>query len=275
MTTDSSSALGWPAPPHWPPEIPSPRRPFEPSPGPPHPTTYPPVPTVYEIEPSRLAKDLLDRLLERRILLAAGVLDEATANELAARLMFLDGSGDERIELRYSCHDGELGAAIALADTVELLGVELRATATGAVGGPAVLPFAVANRRIAHPYATFVLRGPEREVRGRVTDVLAEAAHHARLVDDMHRRLGEATGRPTASIEADFAARRLLTAQQAHDYGLVDEVAVPRRSNDFGRPTGVRLFFRRQCAARRTPIPTPAQPGRWTLVRRAVGRDKG
>jgi ATP-dependent Clp protease protease subunit len=187
------------------------------------------VPIVYENAPSRMAKDLQDRLLERRIVLAGGVLDEGTANELVARLMFLDGAGDEPIELRYSCHDGELGAAIALADTVELLGVELRATAIGAVGGPAVLPFAVAGRRIAHPYATFVLRGPERDVRGTVTDVLAEAARHARLVDDMHRRLGEATGRPTERIEADFAARRLLTAQEAHDYGLVDEVAVPSR----------------------------------------------
>jgi ATP-dependent Clp protease protease subunit len=176
-----------------------------------------------------MAEDLQGRLLERRIVLAGGVLDDAAANELAARLMFLDGTGDEPIELRYSCHDGELGAAIALADTVELLGVELRATATGAVGGPAVLPFAVATRRIAHPYTTFVLRGPAREVRGSVADVLAEAAHHARLVDDMHRRLADATGRSTESIDADFAARRLLTAQEARDYGLVDEVAIPGR----------------------------------------------
>ncbi len=196
-----------------------------------------------------MARTLEHRLLERRIVLVNGVLDEATAGELAARLMFLDGTGDDAIELRYSCRDGELGAAIALADTVELLAVELRATAAGAIGGPAILPFAVATRRIAHPYATFQLRGPEREMRGRVTDLLAEATRQARLVDDMYRRLAEATGRSNESIGADFAARRLLTA---HDAMTTD-------SSTRSLPADAR--------ARSEPRP-PACPGRSSSCRR-------
>ena len=122
----------------WPPEI------LPPEPVPPgRPSVYPPIPVVYTNEPPSLGEDLRDRLLERRVVLASGRLDDASATEVAARLMYLDGIGDDPIELRYSCPDGELGAAIALADTVELLGVELRATAAGAVGGPALLPFVV------------------------------------------------------------------------------------------------------------------------------------
>ena len=160
-------------------------------------------------------------------MLASGRLDDVAATELAARPMYLDGVGDDPIELRYSCSEGELSAAIALADTVELLGVELRATAAGAVGGPAVLPFAVATRRLAHPHATFRLVEPEVEIRGRASDIAAEAERHAALVASLHRRLAGATGRPVELIEADFATHRMLSADEALSFGLVDEISRP------------------------------------------------
>ena len=202
---------------------------WPPDPAPPRPTVYPPIPVVYTNEPPSLGEDLRDRLLERRIVLASGRLDDAMATELAARLMYLDGIGDDPIELRYSCSDGDLGAAIAVADTVELLGVELRATAAGTVGGPALLPFAVATRRLAHPHATFRLVEPEVEIKGRATDIAAEAERHAALVTSFHRRLAHATGRPVELIEADFASHRVLSADEALSYRLIDEICAPRR----------------------------------------------
>jgi len=202
---------------------------WPPDPAPPRPTVYPPIPVVYTNEPPSLGEDLRDRLLERRIVLASGRLDDAMATELAARLMYLDGIGDDPVELRYSCSDGDLGAAIAVADTVELLGVELRATAAGAVGGPALLPFAVATRRLAHPHATFRLVEPEVEIRGRASDIAAEAERHAALVTSFHRRLAHATGRPVELIEADFASHRVLSADEALSYRLIDEICAPRR----------------------------------------------
>jgi ATP-dependent Clp protease protease subunit len=189
---------------------------------------YPPIPVVYTNEPPPLGEDLRERLLERRIVLASGRLDDVAANELAARLMYLDGIADDPIELRYSCPDGELGAAVLLADTIDLLGVELRATASGSVGGPALLPFAVATRRLAHPHATFKLSEGELEIRGSATEIVAEAERHASLVADVHRRLADATGQLVSSIEADFAARRVLSADEARRYGLIDEICATR-----------------------------------------------
>ena len=207
----------------WPPEI------LPPEPVPPgRPSVYPPIPVVYTNEPPSLGEDLRDRLLERRVVLASGRLDDASATEVAARLMYLDGIGDDPIELRYSCPDGELGAAIALADTVELLGVELRATAAGAVGGPALLPFIVASRRLAHPHAIFKLVEPEVELRGRASDIAADAERHAELVAGLHDRLARATGQRVESIGADFAARRMLSAREALRYGLIDEICATR-----------------------------------------------
>lgn len=224
--TAGAGVAGRPEPPWWPPEVPPAPGPPEPGRPPPHPTVYPPAPVVYDNVPVP-GTDLRERLLERRIVLANGRLDVAVATDVAARLMYLDGSGDGVIELRWSCPDGELDAAVMLADTVELLGVELRATATGVVGGPASLPFAVATRRIAHPHVTFRLSEAESEMRGRASDLVAAAARHAQLVATVHQRMARATGRSEEAIAADFAARRLLDAEQARDYGLVDETTSP------------------------------------------------
>jgi ATP-dependent Clp protease protease subunit len=208
----------------WPPEVPPPGVPGVPDPPAPAPRPpYPPVPVVYEESPG--GAQLVDRLLERRMVLVSGHLDLAAATDAAARLMLLDGSGDEAIELMLTCPDGDLGAAMALADTVELVGVTVRALCAGSIGGPALLPFAVATRRIAQPHATFLLAEPRLEVDGRASDVAAEAARHAELVVEFQRRLAEATGQPVDVIAADLRRRRFLTATDAMACGLVDEIA--------------------------------------------------
>jgi ATP-dependent Clp protease protease subunit len=190
---------------------------------------YPPVPVVYEDVPrTRPVDQLADRLLERRMILVTGRLDDATASDASARLLLLDGSGDEPVDLLLSCDDGDLMAATALADTVELVGVEVRALATGTVGGPAVLPYALAGRRLAQPHATFRLAEPRLELDGRATDIEREAVHHADVLASMHVRLAAVTGQTAEQIAADLRSRRVLTATEAKAYGLVDDIAQRR-----------------------------------------------
>jgi ATP-dependent Clp protease protease subunit len=174
--------------------------------------------------------DLAERLLEQRRVLVSGRLDLAASTEAAARLMLLDGTGDDPIELVLSCPDGDLVAAMALADTVELVGVELRTLAAGSVGGPAVLPFAVGGRRVAQPHATFRLLEPRLEVQGAASDVIAETARHTEVAADLCRRLAAATGRSADAVADDLRGRRVLTAQEAMAYGLVDEIQRRLRS---------------------------------------------
>jgi ATP-dependent Clp protease protease subunit len=169
-------------------------------------------------------------LLEQRRVLVSGRLDLAASTEAAARLMLLDGTGDDPIELVLSCPDGDLVAAVALADTVELVGVELRTLAAGSVGGPAVLPFAVGTRRVSQPHATFRLLEPRLEVQGTATDVIAETARHTDVVADLCRRLAAATGQSAETVAADLRGHRILTAPEAMAYGLVDEIQRRLRS---------------------------------------------
>jgi ATP-dependent Clp protease protease subunit len=183
---------------------------------------YPPVPVVYE-EPA-FRDDLADRLLEQRIVMVSGALDLARATDAAARLMLLDGSGDEPIQLVMSCPDGDLVAATALADTVDLVGVELRTVCSGSIAGPAVLPFALGSRRLAQPHATFRLVEPALELQGRASDLAEASVRHTSLLAELHGRVAAATGNTVAAVAEDFRRGRLLTAEQAQAYGLVDDI---------------------------------------------------
>jgi ATP-dependent Clp protease protease subunit len=199
--------------------VPPPWTPERPPPAPP-----PPIPIVYEDAPTP-ADVLAERLLERRIVLVSGHLGAQAATDATARLMLLDATGDDPIELVLGCPDGDLIAASALADTVELAGVEVRALATGALGGPALLPFAVAPRRLAQPHATFRMCEPRLDVQGRASDLAAETARHADLVATFRQRLSAATHQPVDVIATDLAAGKALDAEAAVAYGLVDEIA--------------------------------------------------
>jgi ATP-dependent Clp protease protease subunit len=195
----------------------------------PHPGWSPPapapanVPVVYM--PSATPDELAERLMERRIVRLAGPLDLLAVNDASARLMLLDALNDDPIELVFSCPDGDLTAAMALADTIELLGVEVKATSAGVVGGVALLPFAVCPRRVAQEHATFRLVNPRQNVIGFRASQLADAVdHELRFVAEFHKRLGRATAHSFEEIEADFETGRFLTAAQAVAYGLVDEI---------------------------------------------------
>jgi ATP-dependent Clp protease protease subunit len=208
----------------WPPEVPAPKEP----PGAP-PTVPGPVPTGPSADDrSSLADEVAQRLLERRMVRVVGRLDAAAADDAAARLLLLDRRGSEPIDLTLSCPDGDVVAAMALADTIETLGAEVRTTCSGQVGGAALVAYAVADRRLAQPHATFHLTEPTEEAEGRATDIARRAAYHAEVAESMCRRLAAVTGRPADTVAADLRSNRYLTAAEAQDYGLVDEVVSAR-----------------------------------------------
>ena len=126
--------------------------------------------------------------------------------------------------MRLSCPDGDLDPATALAATIDLVGVPVRAWCTGGLGGPALAPFAAAGRRLAHPHAVFVLQEPTVHAEGRADELAAVAARHRQQLAALHRRLARATGRSVERVATDMRAGVSLTAHEARAYGLVDEV---------------------------------------------------
>jgi ATP-dependent Clp protease protease subunit len=168
------------------------------------------------------------QLLERRVVRVWGALDDRAVNRACAELMALDATGDSAVNLYISSSGGALSPALALIDTIDLLGVPVNVTCLGTAEGSAVGVVAVGARRAAAPHARFWLREPEVEASGNATQMTAWAEHHGAELARFVARLAEATGRPAEHVEADLSFGRWLSAGQALAYGLVDSVLAGR-----------------------------------------------
>lgn len=167
---------------------------------------------------------LAQRLHEHRIVLINGPLDVARANRAAAELLALDATASHRIRIHLDSPDGDLGAALSLTDTIDLLRVSVQLVALGEVGGPVLALLTAADQVLAHPHARFHLSEPRVEISGRADEVAIAAEHHAAMLRDLVNRIAEAAGRPAEEIAEDLRRGRYLTAGEAVDYGLVDRV---------------------------------------------------
>jgi ATP-dependent Clp protease protease subunit len=174
-----------------------------------------------------------ERLLDQRTLALAGELDEEAVNRAVAALALLDAEGDEPVRLHLSGVTADLDAALAIVDALDLMGVPVHTTCVGTLTGAAVALLAVADSRTAGAHALLQLTEPRPPsgIPGRAVE--ARAAEHAARLRSLQERLAQACGRPVEEIAADMHAGRLLGAQEALEYGLVDVAAPARRP---GRP---------------------------------------
>jgi ATP-dependent Clp protease, protease subunit len=212
-----------------------PGRPDEfPPPGPPRRPGFPPPPgEPGPVPPSRVVLDphtamqdrLAERLLQHRIVLVSGIIDEEAATRLSAQLLTLDAEGDGPIRLELQNARAELPAALTLMGVLDVLRAPVRAFASGETGGPALGVLASCPDRIAYPNASFTLSEPKLAFGGTFTAVAAKEQQARRMVDSLFYRIAEATGRPADEIREDARQGRTLTTAEAIGYGLITERA--------------------------------------------------
>lgn len=209
----------------WPPEIPPSRPPGEPSrPWPERPE--PILPSWEEPDPTWRKDDVADRLLDQRIVLATGRLDDALADQVSRRLLLLGSTDPDRpIELHLACRDAELSASIALATAVDLTRADVHTIVSGLLGGPALAVLCASARRAAHRKATFVLSVPDGSPDdGTAGELATKAEQHQLLVSQLVERVCQVTGHREDEVTDDLRSGRLLSAEEADAYGLVDDL---------------------------------------------------
>jgi len=213
------------------PEFPS--WPGSPPPGRPQPPGGPepgPVPsTRVWLDPHAGWQDkLYERLLEQRIVLASGVLDETAATRVSAQLLTLDAEGDGPIRLELQNLQADLPAALTFMGVLDVVRVEVQAFVGGEIGGPALGVLASCPRRLAYPNASFTLSEPRLRFSGTATEVSAHEQQARRMVDTLIYRIAEAAGREADDIREDARRGRVLTVAEAIGYGLIHDRAAKR-----------------------------------------------
>jgi ATP-dependent Clp protease protease subunit len=168
-------------------------------------------------------------MFAQRIVLLQGPVVASAANRAVAALFTLDTLGTEPVRLHLNAPRGELSAVFAVVDALDMMRAPVHATVMGEVGGAAIGVFAAAHRRLAYPHARFRLAEPAADaVHGTADEVTSAASRYLWALEDLVVRVAQATGQPRSRVEDDFSAGRMMSATEAAEYGLVDEVLPPR-----------------------------------------------
>jgi ATP-dependent Clp protease, protease subunit len=218
--------------PPWQPERPG--QPGQPGPAGPSPRPAPP-PANPALQPARVWFDqgewpgrLYERLLNQRIVMAHGHLDGESATRLCAQLLTLDAEGEGPIRLELQNLDADLPAALTVMGVLDTLRVPVTAYAGGRISGPGLGILAAAGHRRAYPNAFFAMSEPRVSFDGPVTAVAAQEEQVRAMLSELYARLAGATGREEDELRDDARRGRLLTVDQAIDYGLVEGLAEAR-----------------------------------------------
>jgi ATP-dependent Clp protease, protease subunit len=208
-----------------------PSRPGEPGwpglPGTP-PAQAPLSPTRVWLDPHAEWKTgLYERLLDKRIVLASGPLDDDAAARLSAQLLTLDAESPEPIRLELQNVRAELSSALTVMGILDVMRAPVQACVSGEINGPGLGVLASCPRRVGYPNASFVLAEPKVNFGGTVTALTAREEQVNRMLDTLYYRLADVTGREADEIREDARRGRSLTTAQAVGYGLIQAQEKP------------------------------------------------
>lgn len=168
---------------------------------------------------------LTERLLGIRTVLVSGPIEAEEATRVAAMLLTLDAESPKPVTLRLNSPGGDLGAALMLADTVDLMRAPVHLTCLGEVGGAALAVLTAGAERTATPGTRFHLVEPKPPVpQGALTagELGTAVQAHETQVERLAWRIAQLTHRAPAEVRADLASPgRVLDAAEAAEYGLV------------------------------------------------------
>lgn len=187
----------------------------------------------YVIEDTRLGEriyDIYSVLLKERIIFLGTPINALIANEIVAKLLFLDREDSEReISLYINSPGGEITAGLAIYDTMQLIQAPISTIAVGVTASMAtvLLTAGTTGRRYALPHATIHLHQPLGGAQGQATDIEIAAREILRMRDLLNNILRKHTGLDDAQIERFTDRDFYMTAQQAVEYKLIDKVLEP------------------------------------------------
>ena len=176
--------------------------------------------------------DIYSRLLKDRIIFLGGEVDDDTANIIVAQMLFLEADDpDKDIFLYINSPGGSVSAGMAIYDTMQYIKCEVSTICVGLAAsmGAFLLTAGAKGKRRALPNAEIMIHQPSGGARGQATDMNIQVEQILRIKKRLNAILAERPGQPVEKIAADTERDNYLTAAEAKDYGLIDEIIEPRR----------------------------------------------
>ena len=177
------------------------------------------------------AFDIYSRLLKDNIIFLGTPIDDQIANLIVAQLLFLEAEDPEKdINLYINSPGGSVTAGLAIYDTMQFIRPDVTTICVGmcASMGALLLTAGAKGKRFALPNSRILIHQPSGGMQGQATDVRIHAEELIRIRELTSEILAKHTGQNLQTIEADVERDRYLSATQAKDYGLIDEVIAHR-----------------------------------------------
>jgi ATP-dependent Clp protease protease subunit len=176
--------------------------------------------------------DIYNRLLKERIVFLGTDVNDTIANQLAAQILYLDGQGDEDIWLYINSPGGSISAGMAIYDTMQFVQADVATVCMGLAAsmGQFLLCAGTAGKRYSLPHAQIMMHQPSGGIQGQASDIAIQAERMIYIKRLMAERIAFHTGQTVEQIETDSERDRWFTAEQAKDYGIIDQVIVGRSS---------------------------------------------
>ncbi len=187
------------------------------------------------------AYDIFSRLLKERIIFLNGPVDDHVANLVIAQMLFLESEGpDKDIYLYINSPGGLVTAGLAIYDTMQYIRCDVSTLCVGQAAsmGAHLLAAGTKGKRYALPNARVMIHQPLGGFQGQATDIEIHAREILKLKDRMNRMLARHTGQKLEKIAEDVERDYFLTAEEAKDYGLIDEVLTSRLDAGSGGADG-------------------------------------
>jgi ATP-dependent Clp protease, protease subunit len=198
------------------------------------------VPTVVEqTNRGERAYDLYSRLLKENIIFLGTPIDDTIANLICAQLIHLESDNpDKDINIYINSPGGDVTALFAIYDTMRFIKPDLSTICFGqAASAAAVLLAAGApGKRLALPHARVLLHQPWGQAGGQATDVELAAKEILRMRELLDEILARHTGQPVEKIHKDTDRDFVMSAEEAKEYGIIDDVISSRQAADMTGP---------------------------------------
>ena len=177
------------------------------------------------------AFDIYSRLLKDNIIFLGTPIDDQIANLIVAQLLFLEAEDPEKdINVYINSPGGSVTAGLAIYDTMQFIRPDVTTICVGmcASMGALLLTAGAKGKRFALPNSRILIHQPSGGMHGQATDVRIHAEELIRIRELTSQILAKHTGQSMEHIETDVERDRYLSAAQAKDYGLIDEVIAHR-----------------------------------------------